>query len=732
MQKFSTVIVSNRLPVKVEKKDGKLNYIQSDGGLPTALASLDATDRVWIGWPGIANDDLTDEDRADITKELESRGCYPVFLSNDDVQLFYEGYANDTLWPLFHYFQSYMINRDEYWRSYSSVNRAYRDATTKFAKPDARIWIHDYHLMLLPGMVRAKLPQSVIGYFHHIPFPSYEVFRLLPERKELLEGLLGADLIGFHIYDYARHFLSSCLRLLGLTDDHGSVHVDGRMVSVDSFPISIDYGRFVSMRESPDAIAQHESLLETYQGQKIIFSEDRLDYSKGIPERLEGYRRFLEDNPDYLGQVVLIMVVSPSRTGVETYQQLQLQIEQLVSRINGEFGTAEWMPIVYQFQTLTLEEIVPMFMAADAMLVTPRRDGMNLVAKEYVVSKGDIPGVLILSEMAGAIDELPEALAVNPNDTLAIARALRQSFTMSKKEQIERLHAMQKRIKDHPVKRWGTDFMSELEKVHERQTEEAILDLKNEQLELLVDRFNHAKERVIMLDYDGTLQTFKSSTAPSAAAPSATLRKLIASLAGLPHTRLCIISGRSKDALDSWFGDTDAQLIAEHGAWTKRHGEWHKRNIDFEPAREAIQPILDDYTSRTPGSTIEHKDFASVWHYRNVPVDLALVRAYNLRHELRSVVDSDIAVHSGNKIIEVKPSSVTKQVAVEAILGEYDADFVLAAGDDYTDEGMFEAAPHDAYTIKVGLGETAASYRVAGVASMLKVLQRIVEADARK
>ncbi len=179
MTKFSTVIVSNRLPVKVTKKDGKLSYIQSDGGLPTALASLEDDDRIWIGWPGIANDELTDEDRKDITEELKKRGCFPVFLSNEDVELFYEGYANDTLWPLFHYFQSYMINRDDYWRAYSAVNRAYRDATTKLAKAESRIWIHDYHLMLLPAMVRAKLPHSVIGYFHHIPFASFEVFRLI-------------------------------------------------------------------------------------------------------------------------------------------------------------------------------------------------------------------------------------------------------------------------------------------------------------------------------------------------------------------------------------------------------------------------------------------------------------------------------------------------------------------------------------------------------------------------
>lgn len=732
MTKFSTVIVSNRLPVTVSKEDGKLIFAQSDGGLATALSSLDDKGRIWVGWPGIANEELTDEDRADITEELAKRGCYPVFLTAEDMELFYEGYANDTLWPLFHYFQSYMINRDEYWRSYSSVNRVYRDAVKKVAEYDSRIWVHDYHLMLLPGMLREKLPEALIGYFHHIPFPSFEVFRLLPQRKEILEGLLGSDLVGFHVYDYARHFLSSSLRILGLRDHFGSVHVDGRLVRVDSFPISIDYKRFTKLRGSEASQAQYDALLETYKDQRIIFSVDRLDYSKGIIERLEGYRRFLEDNPDYLGQVVLLMIVSPSRTGVETYQILQTQIEQTVSRINGTYGSSEWVPIVYQFQTLSLEEIVPMFMAADTMLVTPRRDGMNLVAKEYVASKGDIPGVLILSEMAGAIDELPEALAVNPNDTLAISKAIKRSFKLSNKEKLERLAAMQKRIHDYPVVRWGTDFMNALAKVREQQKKDSILDLRGEQLEILAERFVIAEERVLLLDYDGTLQTFKSSPSPSAAAPSKKIHDLIHKLASMPHTRLCIVSGRPKDALESWFGDTNAQLIAEHGAWTKRQGQWHKRNVDFEDARTAILPVLKDYTSRTPGSRIEQKDFASVWHYRNVSVDLALVRAYNLQHELRAALgDEDVDIHSGNMIVEAKPNSISKKSAVETLLGEYGADFVLTAGDDYTDEDMFQASPHNSYTIKIGPGETSANYRIPTVAGMIGVLEHLAQIEVK-
>ena len=726
MRKFSTVIVSNRLPVSVSKQNGELSYSQSDGGLATAVSSLDVEDKIWIGWPGIAADELTDDDKREITTELQSRGCYPVFLTASDIELFYEGYANDTLWPLCHYFQSHMVTRDDYWKAYRSVNRAYRDATKKLADDTARVWVHDYQLMLLPRLLREALPDTLIGYFHHIPFPSFEVFRLLPERKEILQGLLGADLVGFHVYDYARHFLSSCLRLLGISNEYGALHVDDRLVRVDAFPISIDYDKFSSLAASESSQEAYRSLLETYDGQKLIFSVDRLDYSKGIIERLEGFQRFLEDNPAYLGNVVLNMVVSPSRTGVEAYQQLQTQIEQTVSRINGEFGTHEWMPIYYQFQTLPLEEIIPLYMAADTMLVTPRRDGMNLVAKEFIAAKGDIPGTLILSEMTGAVDELPESLVVNPNDTLAIARAIKASFTMSKKEQRERLAAMQKRIREYPVTAWGADFLSALDRVHSEQSDAAVPSLRGDKVDQVVDRAVAASSRLLMLDYDGTIQTFKSSPAPSAAAPSKKLHDIIARLSADEKTTLCIVSGRPKAALESWFGDTSAVLVAEHGAWMRCGGEWVKRAEDFEDARERILPVLEDYASRTPGARIEQKDFASVWHYRNVAIDLALARAYNLRHELRLAIgDAPVSVHQGHSIIEVKPASVHKGVAAQSIFDESTADFVLVAGDDYTDEDMFAAAPKGATTIKVGLGETAAGYRISSVAALIRLLEKL-------
>ena len=729
MTAYSTIVIANRLPIKVEKSDGKLKFIQSDGGLPTALSSLDGDDRIWIGWPGIADDKLTDQDRQIITERLQKQGCHPVFLSEEEIDLFYEGYSNDTLWPLFHYFQTYMVNRDEYWQAYEKVNQKYAAAAKSVAKADSLVWIHDYHLMILPKMLRQHLPKSQIGYFHHTPFPSYEVFRLLPERREIIDGLLGADLVGFHIYDYAKHFLNCCLRIVGIPNEYGLLHVDGRKVRVDSFPIGIDPSRFDKIRGDKQVQQSYQSLSETYHGQDIILSVDRLDYSKGMLERLEGYRRFLEDNPEYLGQVVMIMVVSPSRTGVETYQELQDKIDKKVSQINGAYGSAEWTPISYQSQTLTLEEIVPLFMAADTMLVTPRRDGMNLVAKEYVSTKVDIPGVLILSELAGAAEEMPEALLINPNDTLAIARAIKLSLEMPVAEKAERLVKMQKRIRDNPVSLWGKSFLRALKQIKALQHADSTTSLNKSSIKKMTDSFLAADKRLLMLDYDGTLRDFVSSPSPGAAAPSKELHDLIKACAALPRTTLCILSGRSKDAIESWFGDTKATLMAEHGAYRRNSKkEWTALDLDFEDTRKLIKPLMADYTSRTPGARIEHKDFAMVWHYRNVPVELALVRSYSLMRELRDTLgDQDVTVNAGNKIIEVKPTLVTKSAGAEYIINAKKYDFILAAGDDYTDEEMFESVPSHGFVVKVGPGDTIAKYRVANVKAMLEVLKALLD-----
>ena len=383
MMKQKFIIVSNRLPVSVSKQDGKLVYSPSSGGLATAMASLGEADskRLWIGWPGIASDELSPADKAAITRKLQTYGCYPVFLTQEQVNKFYAGYANDTIWPLFHYFQSYAQYDNAYWLAYKEVNAVFKKAIVQHADPHASIWIHDYHLMLLPKLLREALPSGTIGFFLHIPFPSYEIFRMLPNRTQVLEGLLGADLVGFHVYDYARHFLSSVLRILGIESSHGSVIMGDRVVKADAFPIGIDYEKFVEALSDEATIKEMELVQKHYQGQKILLSVDRLDYSKGIMKRLEAFEQFLHENPSYLKKVVLVIVAVPSRIEVETYKDLRDDIEKAIGRINGAFGTVDWTPISYQFKNLPFEQVVALFAKADVALLTPLRDGMNLVAK---------------------------------------------------------------------------------------------------------------------------------------------------------------------------------------------------------------------------------------------------------------------------------------------------------------------------------------------------------------
>lgn len=727
MAKQRFIIVSNRLPVSVAKENGKLVFSPSSGGLATAMSSLDGgQNRLWIGWPGIVSEDLTSAEKAVITKKLRGYGCAPVFLTSKQVQKFYHGYANDTIWPLFHYFQSVANYENDYWTVYKEVNAVFKKAVMRYAQPDASIWIHDYHLMLLPQLIRTALPDATIGFFLHIPFPSYEIFRLLPNRTEILEGLLGANLVGFHTYDYARHFLSSVLRILGVENSHGSVIMNDRVVKADAFPIGIDYPRFVRALDEQTTLEEIKRVEDHYKDKKIILSVDRLDYSKGIMKRLAAFEKFLEQNKSYHKKVVLVIVAVPSRVEVEAYKGLREEIEQAIGRVNGAFGTVDWTPISYQFKNLPFEEVVALFAKAHVALVTPLRDGMNVVAKEYVASKQKEPGVLILSEMAGAIDELPEALRINPNDIDSIVSALKKALKMPKKDQIARLRSMQSRLSRYTVQRWASDFIEQLDrsKRHQAQQSSKLLDAECEAK--IIRQYRKAKNRLLLLDYDGTLRTFASSHNPRSATPPKSLLKLITDLAKQPNTQVCIISGRTRDALSLWFKGVPIALAAEHGAWMKYNGEWSQQQVSMHEYKKTILPVLEHYTERTPGAQIEEKDFALVWHYRNVPVELAHARVASLRYELNTLLaNTDLNVHRGAKIIEVKPRNVNKGAVAEDLMAIYNSDFILSIGDDYTDEDMFRAIPEDAYSIKVGLGDTNARYQVASVDSALRLLRKL-------
>jgi trehalose 6-phosphate synthase/phosphatase len=719
------LIVSNRLPITIEKRKTGLPLRPSAGGLATGLSSFyKSYDSVWIGWPGIASDKVNEEQRQLIGTELMSKfNCHPVFISQTDIERYYYGFSNKTLWPLFHYFTQYVIHERSFWEAYKRVNQLFGEVVSEVAKPDDIIWIHDYHLMLLPKVVRERLPDATVGFFHHIPFPSFEIFRLLPYRRDILEGLLGADVIGFHTDDYSRHFLSSVHRLLGYEYTLSQVHVDDRIVRVDTFPMGIAYERFSEAIYDPEVQKEIAKFRKKLPECKIILSVDRLDYTKGIPQRLEAFNTFLERNPTFMGKVIFILVAAPSRTQVEHYRFLKRHVDELVGRINGKYSAIGWTPIWYLYRFSPFPTLAALYSIADICLVTPLRDGMNLIAKEYISTKADGKGVLILSEMAGAAKELGEAVIVNPNNREEVGGALLKALTMPEEEQIRRSKAMQKRIQRYNILRWAEEFMDRLGYTKKLQREMHARVLSLEMKKQLVSEYRSAQRRLLLLDYDGTLIPFFEE--PKEARPGDDLSQLLEKLALDPKNEVVLLSGRDKQTLEGWFGMSGLSLVAEHGVWIKEKG-WEM----IEPLRgdwkEEIRPILELYMDRTPGSFIEEKEFSLVWHYRKADSELSAVRVRELTDELVNLTANlNLQILEGNKVVEVKNSGINKGRAALRWIVRDKWGFILAIGDDRTDEDVFDVVPEWAYSLKVGLSSSLARFNLKSQADVPLLLREL-------
>jgi len=711
------VIVSNRLPVSVSKVNKKIVYTESSGGLATGLSSVAAShDSVWIGWPGISIEDTTADERKQITVELQKNGCYPVFLTEAQINNFYNGYSNGTLWPLLHYLNSKVENNPVQWESYKEVNELFCDTVLEHSKNDSFIWVHDYQLMKLPHLIRSARAHAKIGFFLHTTFPSYELFRILPERIEVLEGLLGADLIGFQTYDYARHFKSTIRHLFGIETAHNTIEYKNRQINVDVYPIGIDYKKYA------DAVGgmskPQESLMNQLgRGMKVLLSFDRADYTKGIPERLDGYEYFLKNNPKYHKKVVMLLVIAPSRTDVDAYKRLKEEIDLRVSRINGAYSTIDWSPISYIYRDIDFEEVISIYAGSDIMLITPLRDGMNLMAKEFVATKQKGKGVLILSERAGAASELTDSILVNPSDKNMIAEAIERAITMPLAEQKSRLQKMQGRISVYTIHKWAQDFLRDLKLQGSQDTDSATYLSATVKADVC-KKFSGARKRLIILDYDGTLQEFVASPHPDDAQPSEHVMNVIKKLATNKQNKVVIVSGRPKKALTTWFQGVDVDLLAEHGGWSRRTDTWTQQELPAPTWKKIFEPIMKDYVERAPGAVLEVKDFALVWHYRNVTHERAFSRKQELMNDLKHALDdssdssNSIGIYEGNKIVEMKPKVLNKGYALTHLINEDTYDFITILGDDYTDEDMFKVAPLDSVTIKIGTGQTDATYRL--------------------
>ena len=706
------LLVSNRLPVTVDKRKGEFTFKRSVGGLATGLASFyQSYNSKWIGWCGLTSNTVDNKQRKHLESELVKQyDGHTLFLSRKDMRQFYSGFCNRTIWPLFHYFLDFTHYNADQWQSYIHVNKLFAQTVLKVAEPDDIIWVHDYHLMLLPTLLREKLPNAHIGFFLHIPFPSYEVFRLLPWRRELLDGLMGADLIGFHTYDYVRHFMSSVRRILGYEQTFGQISHGHRITRVDAFPMGIDYSKFAYAETNTEWTDILVDQCRTDEACHIILSVDRLDYTKGIPNRLEAFDYFLDKYPEYKKRVTLILVAVPSRTTVEHYQMLKQRVDELVGYINGKHGTIGWMPVLYFYRYMDFNHLSALYKIADVAMVTPLRDGMNLIAKEYIATRNGGTGVLVLSEMAGAVSELSEAVIVNPNNRDEVADALEEALTISIEEQIERNTIMKNRIERYNVVAWAMDFMERLSYARTVQNELGAKILTADSCSGLIRDYNKAKKRLIFLDYDGTLVPFAST--PEKAKPDAALGTMLKTLLKDPKNHMVVISGRDRHTLEEWLGHMEIGMSAEHGVWVReKQGEWHMLEPIQDDWKEEIRPLMELFVNRTPGSLIEEKSFSLVWHYRKADPEQGMQRARELKENLLGLTANlHLVVSEGSKVLEIKHGGVNKGRASAFWTASENWDFIMAMGDDWTDEDLFKAMPDKAYTIKVGMTMSSAEY----------------------
>lgn len=728
------IIISNRLPFSIDREGDQLTLRQSSGGLVSAIKSYfesessknrGFTEKLWLGVADFPQNEWTV-----VAEKLEGRDfqVIPLFLNKLLYKDYYNGFSNSLLWPLFHYFPSLVEYQAHYYDAYVKVNRAFADKLKPLLRPDDTVWVHDYQLMMLPEMLRIDNPDITVGFFLHIPFPSYELFRMLPAewKSSLLKGVLGSDLVGFHTHDYAQHFLQSVKMILGVDSNFHNMQYQDRLVKADLFPISIDYKKFNKACDDPETKQYFKDIRNNFEGKKIIFSVDRLDYTKGLMDRLNAFEYFLEQYPEWREKVVFILNIVPSRDDIQAYTDRKQQIEQKIGTINGKVSTITWQPIIYRYTHLPFNELAALYKAADVALITPLRDGMNLVAKEYVASCSARKGVLILSELAGAANELNEALLVNPTDIIEVSGAINKALTMPQEEQQHRMALMQQRLSDYDVIKWVSDFLDQLSNVKIEQEKQQVKVLDERTGSQIHLHYQMAKSRCLLLDYDGTLVPY--AKLPKDATPNDELRALLAGLTADPRNNVVIISGREAETLEKWLGDLPLMLVAEHGASFKPQNEQWQQAVSIpDQWKNEIRPIMQLFVTHCVGSFIEEKTNTLAWHYRNTHPDLGFTRSRELINNLSQLLQNTmLQVVDGNKVVEVRMSGFDKGIMALKIVNDLQPDFVLCMGDDTTDEDMFKALGERAYSIKVSNGSTAAQYTVFSQQKVLQLLRKLM------
>lgn len=712
--------VSNRLPVTVGE-----TITKSSGGLVAALEGLSADeyDLKWIGWPGGSISESAKQQEIERLLQ-EEHGCIPVFLNEEEVAGHYEGFSNSSIWPLLHYMPNLMRYDPAWWEHYQNANARFAEKVLAIAKPGDLVWVHDYQLMLLPAMLHERMPELRIGFFLHTPFPSFETFRCHPKRRELVAGMLGAGLIGFHTFGYMRHFRSTVLRLLGLESEITRIRSeDGHTSAMGVFPIGINARKFDETLDSPEFAQRRDEFVALNAGKRVVLSVERMDYTKGILHRLDAIEHFLENLKDR-DSIKFIFVSVPSREEVAEYQELLAETESRVGRINGKYATLNSSPIRFIHGSVNFNDLCALYATADVGMVTPLIDGMNLVAKEYIACQREHDGVLILSEFAGAAEEMSDAVLVNPYDTRAVAQTLHDALALSTDEKRASIVPMRERVMKYDAQHWARTFIE-----HLRAAESGLAPAPEQPAkaaEQLASALAAGESIALFLDYDGTLREIERE--PRAAKPNAEIRALLAEMRQRENVVLTIISGRTPADLDAFFPESEINFIAEHGATIRRAGEreWEHWDRDVRYTwQDEIRGLLRLYEQSTPGSSIEEKRTSLVWHYRKTDPEFGTWKANQLAHELGTMLANEpVKIRHGHKIVEVTAAEVSKGAAVRRLLHDGTYDLVLCAGDDQTDESMFEIDAPNVISIKVGQELSRARFRVRDPAALRKLLAR--------
>ncbi|KAJ3039306.1 hypothetical protein HDV00_012298 [Rhizophlyctis rosea] len=649
-------------------------------GLQNAVASMKNVmrERLWVGSLGESTDSWDEITRARIEARLRmEHDSVPVFVTDDEFDGHYNKFCKQILWKPFHYrlpdYPKGQAYEELAWRQYVAVNQRFANVIAENHKPGDIVWINDYHLMLVPAMVRQLLPNAMIGFFLHIPFPSSEIFRCLHVRRQILEGLLGADLIGFQTSAFMRHFLMTCTRLLSVESTPRGIQLDNRVVSVGIFPIGINIKALKEKRNVPAVEECIASLQERYAGKKIVIGRDKNDYVKGVRQKMLAFERFLKTHPDWVGKVVLIQVALSTAEANES----ESQVWDVVARVNATFGTIEYQPVVYLQQDISFENYLALLSIADACLITSLRDGMNLTSHEYVVCQEGKCGPLIMSEFAGTYASFGAALRVNPWDTKEVADSIYEALTMDEDEKRTRWNELYAYISSNTAQHYVESFSSEVLKVHDELARSVSTSLPPLPVDVVYNEYMQANRRVFFLDQDGTIMTFNrhsSSTTPlTRSIPTDRAIQMLKSLSADPKNTVYVMSGRTMEDLEDLMDIPNLGLCAENGSYVKYadRTKWETMlpDQDFAWMRDVME-IFEYYTDRTPGSYIEQKETSLVWHFGRADLNFSTWQAAECHNHIEQALGTNYAIHvlAKKRSVEVMPRNINKGIVIRRVL----------------------------------------------------------------